>query len=108
MSARGPKVRKESPLAWCHGCHARVMVGEPNPSAYWTAALNLADWQVDLLLNAAAEYEELSEDSQHISNAIEFVDWLSPDVLPEKVHPIDQRIRREKERERRRESGRVA
>lgn len=66
----------------CHGCHARIEIGEPKGSDSWPARLSLTKDQVDLLLLAAVEYEEMSEEAQHISNACEFVDWLAPDVIP--------------------------
>lgn len=68
----------------CEGCNARLTIGEPKAQSdsNWWQRLTLTEEQRDLLLVAAAEYEELSEEAGTISNAVEYVDWISPSVLP--------------------------
>jgi hypothetical protein len=59
----------------------RLSVGDPSPSATWPQRLNLSREQVGLLLEAAAEFEELAEDAGVVSNAVDAIDWLSVDAL---------------------------
>ena len=60
----------------------RLMVGEPRASSAWPALLSLTPEQVDVLLMAAAEWEELGG-----GTAVEFLDWASVDALRTKVLP---------------------
>ena len=70
----------------CQGCGMRLTIGEPSPSITWPQRLNLSREQVSLLLEAAAEFEQLSEDAGIVSNAIDFCDWVSVDAL--RVTPL--------------------
>lgn len=74
--------RYGSPSSYCQGCDMRLLVGEPRASSAWPALLMLTPEQVDVLLMAAAEWEELGG-----GTAVEFVDWMSVDALRAKVLP---------------------
>lgn len=65
----------------CPGCHERIMVGEPRATVTWPAQLTLTPDQVKLLLIAAAEYAELSEEAGEWESAVGFVDWMAVDAL---------------------------
>ena len=65
----------------CIGCGMRRSIGDPKPNAIWPQRLSLTPEQVDLILVAAAEFEELSEQAGTISNAVDFADWMSVDAL---------------------------
>lgn len=65
----------------CHSCEARVKIGEPRARPLWAQRLRLTAEQHDLLLVAAAEYAELSDEAGEYELAVEFVDWIRPDVV---------------------------
>jgi hypothetical protein len=65
----------------CEGCGIRKAIGQPKSKDLWAQQLQLSRVQVDMLLAAAVEFEELSEDAGTVSNAVDFVDWASVDAL---------------------------
>lgn len=65
----------------CAGCGERIKLGTPKPSSAWAARLRLTPEQVDLLLVAAAEYAEASDEVGEYESAVEFVDWVRLDAL---------------------------
>lgn len=65
----------------CEACRMRRAIGEPKGNDLWPQRLNLAQEQIDQLTVAAVEFEELSEAAGTISNAVDFVDWVSVDAL---------------------------
>lgn len=75
----------------CHSCKIRIEFGEPKAGDAWTSQLWLTKQEFDLLLVAAAEYEEIAEEAQHVSSAISFLDWIRPDC----VEPDEQAELRE-------------
>jgi hypothetical protein len=84
----------------CEGCGTRLTIGAPKAQETWPQRLTLTVDQRDLLLIAAAEYEELSEQAQTISNAVEFIDWISPSVLEEeRKRAYDAEIREMRKRQ---------
>lgn len=66
---------------YCESCGVRRTIGEPKARDTWTSRLTLTPEEHDWLLVAAAEFEELSEDAQTVSNAVDFVDWIRKDVV---------------------------
>jgi hypothetical protein len=65
----------------CASCDARTEFGEPRPGDAWTTQLWLTRDEFDLLLVAAAEYEEIAEEAQLISSAVTFLDWIQKDCV---------------------------
>jgi hypothetical protein len=61
---------------YCMGCQARIRLGDPLPTAQWPERLRLTKEQTDLLLVAAAEFSELSEEAGEYALAVAYVDWL--------------------------------
>ena len=61
---------------YCMGCQARMRFGDPKPNANWIERLRLTKEQTDLLLVAAAEFSELSEEAGEYALAVAYVDWL--------------------------------
>lgn len=80
-SARGRYVGRVGQI--CHGCGMRLTIGTPKPTDTWPQRITLSREVVNLLLEAAAEYEQLCEDTGTISSAVDFVDWGSVDFLRE-------------------------
>jgi hypothetical protein len=70
--------------AYCQSCGTRRTVGEPRTTETWylrLRELTLNPEQLDLLLQAAAEYADLSEEAGEYESAIGFLDWVRPDAL---------------------------
>ena len=64
----------------CASCNARVRFGRPNHNGRWdTVHLAEGDWR--RLLMAAAEFDQLSNEHGEDSHAVEFMDWIFPDVV---------------------------
>lgn len=68
---------------FCERCKVRITIGDPRPNSVWPQRLRLTEDQMADLMAAAAEYRELCDEEGEYENAIEFVDWLSVDVLEE-------------------------
>jgi hypothetical protein len=65
--------------AYCQSCGIRRTVGEPRTTETWYLRLReitLNPEQTDLLLVAAAEFSELSEEAGEYALAVAYVDWL--------------------------------
>lgn len=60
----------------CHSCNARKTVGDPKAIDSWPPSVTLAPAQIRLLLVAAAEYRDLTEESGEYEHAVQFVDWV--------------------------------
>lgn len=76
-TSRCPTCRKRS---LCSSCGARIRYGKPTPNATWsTLRMEEADWR--RLLMAAAEFDAEADVYQDRPTAVEFVDWLFPDVV---------------------------
>jgi hypothetical protein len=70
--------------AYCQSCGIRRTVGEPRTTETWylrLRELTLNPEQLDLLLQAAAEYALLSEEAGEYESAVGFLDWVRPDAL---------------------------
>ncbi len=65
----------------CESCGVRLTVGEPKVNDTWTTQLTLTAKEWNLLLMAAAEFDELCEGTGYIPLATDFCDWLKPDVV---------------------------
>lgn len=65
----------------CESCGVRLTIGEPKATDYWPQRLALTKPQVDLLLQAAAEYRDLCDEAGEYEEAIAFVDWVAPDAM---------------------------
>jgi hypothetical protein len=65
----------------CESCHQRNAIGAPRASDTWPASLSINAKQMDLLLIAAAEFRDLSEEAGEHPDAIDFLDWVRPDAL---------------------------
>jgi hypothetical protein len=61
----------------CLSCQARIRLGEPHPTSNWAERLRLTKEQTDLLLVAAAEFSELSEEAGEYALAVTYVDWVA-------------------------------
>jgi hypothetical protein len=77
--------RVDSTKARCPGCEARLMYGEPRPNATWPERLRLDDETASLLLVAAADFDEMTVESE---TAIGFVDWVVG-VLRQSGHHVE-------------------
>lgn len=64
----------------CPTCEQRRRIGDPGGHFPWSPRLNLTEEQRDLLLIAAAEFEDLSEEAGAFVTAIDFIDWVWPPV----------------------------
>ncbi len=81
--------RTEARRQLCASCRVRIKVGEPRALDSWPTRLNLSQTQVDLLLVAAAEFRDLSDDAGEYADAVAFVDWMAPDALrPSYTSPV--------------------
>ena len=70
----------------CPTCSARLQYGDPNPGAIWFQRLSLTDDQISRLLEAAAEFDDYASQHEDRPTAVEFVDWVRPDVRPKPVN----------------------
>lgn len=64
---------------WCPSCRARAKYGHPNPSDNWSK-LNLSTRMFYILQQAAAEFDQLSQEAGEYPTAMEFLDWLAPSI----------------------------
>jgi hypothetical protein len=69
----------------CDSCEIRKAIGKPRVNDTWAQRLRLSQAQIDELILAAAEYEDLCVKSDTITNAVDFIDWVSPEALGMKV-----------------------
>ncbi len=83
LSGRKVAGRNGAPSAYCEGCGVRLTLGEPKAGDAWTSMLRLRPKQRDLLLQAAAEYRELTEEVGEYQDVVQFLDWISVDVVEE-------------------------
>lgn len=82
MTANGrTQLRGDQAKSYCQGCSIRITVGEPKATPHWYQRLRLTREQVDYLLEAAAEFDELAAEYEDHPSAVEFVDWVSVDAL---------------------------
>lgn len=75
------RVKARSGPLYCATCGMRRLIGEPKARDAWTSQLTLTKREHEWLLVAAAEFEELSEEAQTVSNAVDFIDWIRADVV---------------------------
>lgn len=73
--------RKERIGKFCHGCQQRLYIGEPRHTDTWPQRLALSRAQLNVLLEAAAEYAELCEEAGEYEEAVAFLDWVTVDAL---------------------------
>lgn len=71
----------------CPTCDIRLVVGEPSPDARWEG-MSLTQEQVNKLLLAAAEFDDVAEQYNDRPSAVEFVDWLGPDAQAGIKEPV--------------------
>ena len=78
---------------YCKSCEVRILYGDPRSNDSWESALELDRSQTNLILVAAAEFEELYDEAvadalaggtpiPEFPTAVDFVDWLTPSALP--------------------------
>jgi hypothetical protein len=58
------------------GRNGLMKYGDPRPSATWPGRLRLDPETADLLLIAAADFAECSEEAGEYQSAVGFVDWV--------------------------------
>ena len=63
---------------FCQGCAVRLTIGEPNPNSTWAQQLTLAEKAIGYIIDAAAEFDQLSEAAGERPTAVDFADWLAP------------------------------
>jgi hypothetical protein len=80
----------------CEGCGVRLTVGEPSAKIgpdgerywSWTDRLEMSEHQIRYCTEAAAEFDELTEEAGlPRMTALEFIDWLSPSARGRYVPP---------------------
>ena len=75
------QLRPDQSKSYCSGCDVRITIGEPVPSNNWASRLHLTREQVDLILEAAAEFDLIAASWDDRPTAVEFTDWLAVDAL---------------------------
>jgi len=84
--------RPEGKLNRCESCGIRMTIGEPRLTDAWASHIRehrLSDWQIELLLMAAAEFAALSRKAGEPESVVAFIDWLTPEATGRftLVHP---------------------
>lgn len=79
MSIPGRNLQRTGRL--CESCNARLTYGSPKGSGNWAGALRLTREQHDLLLMAAAEWDEINAEVEEPGDTVAFGDWIAVDVL---------------------------